>query len=66
MTELRHNRTAQDNAQNGAAGRAMQFVTVASPTPHEGVGCALRSAYETSPLSLPDDMAALMNRLNRL
>lgn len=42
-----------------------RVVTVALPQPYEGVGNALRSTYAPPREGLPDDMAALLARLDR-
>ncbi|WP_231382245.1 hypothetical protein [Sphingobium indicum] len=42
-----------------------RIVTVALPLPYEGVGNALRATYAPPRDSLPDDIAALLARLDR-
>ncbi len=42
-----------------------RMVTVALPTPYEGVGNALRSTYAPGRETLPEDMAALLAKLDR-
>lgn len=49
-------------ARDGDNGRV---VTVALPTPYEGVGNALRSTFSDKRDSLPDDMLSLLARLDR-
>jgi hypothetical protein len=56
----------QGSAQEETGGTSAHFITVASPAPHEGVGRALRSVYDPPSPGLPDDINALMERLNRL
>ncbi|MFZ2997642.1 hypothetical protein [Sphingobium sp.] len=41
------------------------FVTVGMPMPYEGVGNALRSTFAAARDSLPDDMLALLGKLDR-
>lgn len=41
-----------------------RFITVPAPASHDGVGRALRSAYHPMRSALPDDMMALLNKLN--
>ncbi|WP_239018923.1 hypothetical protein [Sphingobium terrigena] len=42
-----------------------RIVTVALPLPYEGLGNALRSTYTPQRDGLPDDIAALLARLDR-
>lgn len=49
----------------GRDGGDGRIVTVALPLPYEGVGNALRSTYAPPREGLPDDMAALLARLDR-
>ncbi|MDX3900789.1 MAG: hypothetical protein QHC40_09810 [Sphingobium sp.] len=41
-------------------------MTVDLPSPYEGIGNALRSSYRPSRGSLPDDMMALLGKLDRV
>jgi hypothetical protein len=50
---------------SGGDGGKGRMVTVALPTPYEGVGNALRSTYAPGRDALPDDMAALLAKLDR-
>lgn len=43
-----------------------RFVTVEPPPAHEGVGRALRAVYYPQASDLPEDMALLLERLDRL
>ncbi len=47
-------------------GREERFVTVRMPTQHDGVGTALRSTYPASTADIPDDLQALLRRLDRI
>lgn len=49
-------------ARGGDKGR---IVTVTPPAPHEGIGNALRATYAPGGDALPDDMMALLARLDR-
>lgn len=40
-------------------------MTVGVPTPGDGIGRALRSAYRPKANDLPDDMLALLEKLDR-
>lgn len=42
-----------------------RIVTVALPLPYEGLGNALRSTYAPPRDALPDDMTALLARLDK-
>ena len=48
----------------GSNNRLVNARTISAPAQHEGVGNALRSAFETG-LGLPDDLANLMKKLDR-
>jgi hypothetical protein len=65
MTQRRLNDEAPMGAQAGGKTES-HFVTVSTPPPHEGVGRALRSVYIVPTMSIPDDLARLMDRLDRL
>ncbi|WP_366941076.1 hypothetical protein [Sphingobium sp.] len=49
----------------GREGGTGRIVTVALPAPYEGVGNALRSTFAPGREALPDDMAALLAKLDR-
>lgn len=49
----------------GRQGDDGRIVTVALPLPYEGVGNALRSTYAPPRDALPDDMTALLARLDQ-
>ncbi|ETI64070.1 hypothetical protein C100_09445 [Sphingobium sp. C100] len=49
----------------GRDGELGRIVTVGLPAPYEGVGKALRSTYSPPRDSLPDDMMALLAKLDR-
>ncbi len=48
----------------GQDGNAARFVTVGLPLPYEGVGNALRSTFAPPRESVPDDMMALLGKLD--
>ncbi|MET0370910.1 MAG: hypothetical protein ABW039_05975 [Sphingobium sp.] len=50
------------SSDEGAQGR---FMTIGLPMPHEGVGNALRTTFRPVRDTLPDDMLALLARLDR-
>ncbi len=50
----------------GREGATRHLVTVDLPSPYEGIGNALRSSYRPSRGSLPDDMMALLGKLDRV
>ncbi len=45
--------------------RASRPQTIALPNNREGIGNALRSAFDASNWGLPDDMRQLLSRLDR-
>lgn len=49
----------------GREGSNGRIVTVSLPSPHEGVGNALRSTFAPGREALPEDMAALLAKLDR-
>jgi hypothetical protein len=49
----------------GRNGDRTRIVTVGLPTPYEGVGNALRATYAPRRDSIPDDMMALLMKLDR-
>ncbi|HAF42013.1 MAG TPA: hypothetical protein DCG90_09655 [Sphingobium sp.] len=49
----------------GRNGDRDRLVTVGLPTPYEGVGNALRSTYAPPREAIPDDMMALLMKLDR-
>lgn len=52
---------------NGYSAQSLRFVTVQAPAANEGVGAALRSAYNApSHGALPSDMMALLDRLDQV
>ena len=44
--------------------RAAEPMVIVSPSPHEGLGRALRSAYRDGTRHLPAEMIALIEKLN--
>tara|TARA_R110000782_G_scaffold167129_4_gene259117 strand:- start:3938 stop:4117 length:180 start_codon:yes stop_codon:yes gene_type:complete len=47
------------------AARSPHFTTISAPSPYEGVGRALASAFPaTQEANLPDDMLSLLELLN--
>ncbi|MBB5685423.1 hypothetical protein [Sphingobium boeckii] len=54
MSERLHHHRAMENAQ----------VLVTNPSPSDGVGNALRSAFRGRLKNLPPDMAALLSKLD--
>lgn len=50
----------------GRDGPIGRVVTIGLPVPYEGVGNALRCSYRPSSDTLPDDMMALLSKLDRL
>ena len=46
-------------------GRGTEIVTIALPSPGEGVSRALRNAYRLASDALPDDMLALLAKLDK-
>lgn len=48
----------------GGDGDKGRIVTVALPAPYEGIGNALRKTYSPPRVSLPDDMMALLQKLD--
>ncbi len=49
----------------GREGELGRIVTVGLPAPYEGVGKALRSTYAPPRDSVPEDMMALLDTLDR-
>lgn len=49
----------------GRADGKGSFVTVATPTPYDGLGNALRMTYAPGRDGLPEDMMALLAKLDR-
>lgn len=47
-----------------AQNQAQRTKTVLQPSRYDGIGNALRSAYDDAALSLPDDMKRLLARLS--
>ncbi|WP_329603499.1 hypothetical protein [Sphingobium sp. CAP-1] len=54
-----------DRSASGRDGGGGRIFTVSLPSPCEGVGNALRSTYAPARDALPDDMMALLARLDR-
>lgn len=49
---------------NSQEDRPLDRVVIVSPSPHDGVGRALRSAYRGGTDRLPPEMVDLINKLN--
>ncbi|MCI4590161.1 hypothetical protein MOK15_08640 [Sphingobium sp. BYY-5] len=58
-------RKSLDRAVLGRDGERGRIVTVGLPLPYEGVGNALRSTYAPPCDAVPDDMMALLTKLDR-
>jgi hypothetical protein len=65
LTDMQMQRKSSGRSAPGRDGGDGRIVTVALPLPYEGVGNALRSTFGLSRDALPDDMAALLARLDR-
>lgn len=57
-------RKSSSRSAPGRDGNAARFVTVALPLPYEGVGNALRATFAPPRESVPDDMLALLGKLD--
>ncbi len=58
-------RKAYGRSAPGRDGGGSRIVTVVLPEPYEGVGNALRSTYAPGRDGVPDDMMALLAKLDR-
>ncbi|MEC3910657.1 hypothetical protein U5A82_09240 [Sphingobium sp. CR2-8] len=58
-------RKAFGRSATGREGGSGPIVTVAVPEPYEGVGNALRATYAPGRDVIPDDMMALLAKLDR-
>jgi|TARA_B100000678_G_C17861790_1_gene363454 hypothetical protein len=63
-TDMEMQRKSSGRSAPGRQGDKGRVVTVALPLPYEGVGNALRSTYAPPRDGLPDDMTALLARLD--
>jgi hypothetical protein len=58
-------RKAFGRSATGREGGSGSIVTVVVPEPYEGVGNALRTTYKPGRDGVPDDMMALLAKLDR-
>ena len=58
-------RKSGDRLGKGRDGIHRRLLTVGLPQPYEGIGNALQSTFRASRDSLPEDMAGLLEKLDR-